>query len=291
MICSALSVPHFPRKSDMFVQVRGASSYLYTGGKAFDRALPALLFVHGAQNDHSVWCMQTRWMAHHGFSVITPDLPAHGQSGGQALPSIQELAEWCVDLLDALEVDRVAWIGHSMGSLIALDAAARFSERSWANVLMGSAFPMRVSDALLHAADNDEAQAFDMITRWSHTGIHHYPGSPGPGFSIYNQARRLMERQAKGVLAVDFRACHNYADGAERAREIRQPTLLLCAERDAMTPPRAARSLLETIHEASMIQIASAGHQMMVEQPDAVRRALANFLHAHRPNREIGHVA
>jgi len=300
----------------MRVQVRGAETFLYTGGKpfgdvvrgpatatgesrpsasgaspstTFEKGLlcpepPVLLFIHGAQNDHSVWIMQTRWMAHHGYTVLAPDLPGHGRSAGGPLQSIQALADWCIELLDTLKVNTVAWIGHSMGSLIALEAAARHRERSWANILLGSAFPMRVSDALLEAAENDEARAFDMITRWSHSGIHHHPGTPGPGFSIYNQARRLMERQARGVLAVDFGACHRYADGAERAREIVQPTLFVSAERDAMTPPKAARGLLEAIPGATSCLIGSAGHQMMAEQPDAVRRALSSFLNAHRPN-------
>jgi pimeloyl-ACP methyl ester carboxylesterase len=300
----------------MRVQVRGVETFLYTGGKPLKKVAlglatatgesrpsgseappattpqgdtlrsepPALLFIHGAQNDHSVWIMQTRWMAHHGYTVLAPDLPGHGGSAGGPLQSIQALADWCIDLLDAIKINTVAWIGHSMGSLIALEAAARHSERSWANILLGSAFPMRVSDALLEAAENDEARAFDMITRWSHSGIHHHPGTPGPGFSIYNQARRLMERQARGVLAVDFGACHRYADGIERARRIVQPTLVVTAERDAMTPPKAARELLEAIPGATSCLIGSAGHQMMAEQPDAVRRALADFLNAHRPN-------
>ncbi|MFM7254151.1 MAG: alpha/beta fold hydrolase [Betaproteobacteria bacterium] len=303
----------------MRIQVRGVETYLYTGGKPFQEVArglctaavesrppgseapsatsagrgtlhpvpPAVLFIHGAQNDHSVWIMQSRWMAHHGYAVLAPDLPGHGRSAGGPLPSIHALADWCVDLLDALKVTTAAWIGHSMGSLIALDAAARYRERSWANILLGSALPMRVSDALLEAAENNEARAFDMITRWSHSGIHHHPGTPGPGFSIYNQARRLMERQVRGVLAVDFGACHRYADGAERARAIVQPTLLVSADRDAMTPPKAASGLLAAIPGAKSCLIGSAGHQMMAEQPDAVRRALTDFLNAHRPNPEM----
>lgn len=275
----------------MYLQLRGMQAFVYTGGKAFDPAQPSLLLVHGAQNDHSVWIMQTRWLAHHGYAVLAPDLPAHGQSAGAALESIADMADWCIDLLDALGVASAAWIGHSMGSLIALDAAARFGVRSWANVLLGSAYPMRVSEALLEAAAHDEPRAIDMITRWSHSGIHHHPGTPGPGFSVYNQARRLMERQPKGVLGTDFRACHHYTDGAERARAIVQPTLLLSAERDAMTPPKAARALREAIPGAVSSLIGSAGHQMMAEQPDAVRRAIADFLNAHRPDPGMRRVA
>jgi pimeloyl-ACP methyl ester carboxylesterase len=222
--------------------------------------------------------MQSRWLAHHGYNVLAVDLPAHGRSDGPICETIEAMAAWCGELLHTLGVSAAAWLGHSMGSLIALEAAACRPTQSWANILLGSAFPMRVSDALLDAAQHDEQKAFDMITRWSHSGITHLPGSPGPGFSIYNQGRRLLERQAQGVLFNDFRACNNYAQGLERAQSIRQPTLLLSAALDLMTPPKAAQSLARAIPGSQCEIVDRAGHQLMVEQPDAVRDAIAAFL-------------
>lgn len=252
--------------------------YVYTGGKAFRPDLPSVLMIHGAQNDHSVWIMQSRWLAHHGYNVLAVDLPAHGRSEGPICETIEAMAAWCGELLDALGVSAAAWLGHSMGSLIALEAAACKPTRSWANILLGSAFPMRVSDVLLSAAQHDEQKAFDMITRWSHSGISHHPGSPGPGFSIYNQGRRLMERQSPGVLFNDFKACNTYAQGLARAQSISQPTLLLSGALDLMTPPKAAQSLAKAISGSQCEVIDRAGHQLMVEQPDEVRGAIAGFL-------------
>ncbi len=93
--------------------------------RAFDRARPTIVFVHGAANDHSVWALQSRYFAHHGYNVLAVDLPGHGRSGGEALASIEAIADWLAALLDALGVERAALVGHSMGSLAALDAAAR----------------------------------------------------------------------------------------------------------------------------------------------------------------------
>ena len=109
----------------MEVQVDGRKVYCYTGGKAFDASLPAVVFIHGAEHDHSVWVLQSRYLAHHGRGVLAVDLPGHGRSAGPALASVEAIADWIPALLDASGAQRAALIGHSMGSLAALDCAAR----------------------------------------------------------------------------------------------------------------------------------------------------------------------
>ncbi|HYD82169.1 MAG TPA: alpha/beta fold hydrolase, partial [Paucimonas sp.] len=66
----------------MLLNVQGHEAYCYTGGKKFDATLPTVAFVHGAQHDHSVWILQSRYFAHHGFNVLAVDLPGHGRSKG-----------------------------------------------------------------------------------------------------------------------------------------------------------------------------------------------------------------
>ena len=88
------------------------------------RALPRVVFVHGALNDHSVWTLLARWFANHGHGVLALDLPGHGRSGGPPLASVEAMADWLLALLDAAGV-AARLVGHSMGSLIALEAAAR----------------------------------------------------------------------------------------------------------------------------------------------------------------------
>ena len=66
----------------MYVQVNGAQTYCYTGGKPFDAAKPTVVFIHGVLNDHSVWALQSRYMANHGWNVLAVDLPGHSKSAG-----------------------------------------------------------------------------------------------------------------------------------------------------------------------------------------------------------------
>src|SRR5258705_11117017 len=101
--------------------VKGYPAYAYTGGRPFDPKLPAIVFVHGAAFDHSVWQWQSRYLAHHGYSVLAADLPAHGRSPGPARTPIEALADWVPALIESAGPARALVVGHSMASLVALD--------------------------------------------------------------------------------------------------------------------------------------------------------------------------
>ena len=270
----------------MWLQVNDKRAYAYTGGRPFDASRPTIAFVHGAQHDHSVWILQTRYLAHHGWSVLAFDLPGHGRSEGEPLTTVEAIADWVLAALDAAGVARAMIVGHSMGSLIALDAAGRAPDRVDRIALVGSVFPMPVSDVLLDAARTDEPRAFDLINRWSHHSLYDPPSCPGPGFSIWHQNRRLMERQKPGVLLNDFSACNDYQAGFERADALACPVLFVVGKRDMMTPPRAVRPLVERCTKAltgrglpapAMVEIPECGHALMAEKPLAVLEALRGF--------------
>ncbi|MYN03745.1 alpha/beta fold hydrolase [Pseudoduganella sp. DS3] len=256
-------------------------SYCYTGGKAFDPALPTVVFIHGAQNDHSVWALQSRYLAHHGFGVLALDLPGHGRSSGPAKRSVEEMAAWLLSVLDAAGARQAALVGHSMGSLIALEAAHQAPERITRLALLGCTYPMKVSDALLDAALNAESDAIDMVNIWSHSSMAQKPSCPGPGFSVMGMSKRLMERISAqgepGLFHTDFTACNAYANGDAAAASVRCPVQFIFGGKDMMTPPRSSKALLAALPGARTVTV-DAGHQMMAEQPDAVLDALAAFL-------------
>ncbi|MCD2516583.1 alpha/beta hydrolase [Massilia sp. G4R7] len=260
--------------------INGAACYAYTGGKPFDPALPTVVFIHGAQNDHSVWALQSRYLAHHGYSVLAVDLPGHGRSGGPALVSIEALAAWLVAFLEEAGVQRAILAGHSMGSLIALEAASRAGGIVAGLALLGATYPMKVSDALLETARSDEAAAIDMVNVWSHSSIAHKPSCPGPGFSVMGGARRLMQRMSArnpdGLFHTDFAACNAYANGEAAAATVQCPVLFVFGAKDVMTPPRSTKLLTGLLTHGRIVTV-DAGHQLMAEAPDAVLDALSGF--------------
>ena len=262
----------------MMLNVNGRAAYAYTGGKTFDAGLPTVVFIHGASHDHSVWILQSRYLAHHGRGVLALDLPAHGRSEGPPLESVEALADWVAAVLDAAGVKTATLVGHSMGSLIALEATGRAPGRIAGIALVGSAFPMRVADPLLNATRDDEPLAQDMVNIWSHSTYAAKPSNPGPGFWIVGENLRLMQRIPAGVMHVDFRACNAYAGGAQRAAAVRCPALFVLGDRDIMTPPKAARDLQAAIPHQRTVLVKASGHNLMAEQPDAVLDALKAFL-------------
>ncbi|MRV74675.1 alpha/beta fold hydrolase [Duganella sp. FT92W] len=265
----------------MIVDIHGVPAYAYTGGKAFDPDLPTVVFIHGAQNDHSVWALQSRYLAHHGYSVLAVDLPGHGRSKGAAKRTVEEMADWLLVVLAAAGVTRAALVGHSMGSLIALETAHKAPDRVTKLALLGSTFPMKVSDALLGTSRDNEQAAIDMVNIFSHSSMAQKPSCPGPGFSVMGGARRLMQRMSQinpeQLFYTDFFACNAYANGEIAAQSVGCPVLFVLGAKDVMTPPKSAKGLLAAMPHAKTITV-DAGHAMMQEQPDAVLDALAAFL-------------
>ena len=262
----------------MELRVNGRNAYAYTGGRPFDAALPTVVFVHGAQCDHSVWILQSRYLAHHGYGVLALDLPGHGRSEGPALARVEDMADWVAGVLDAALVKLAAVVGHSMGSLIALECAARHPGRMAKIALLASAYPMKVSADLLDATRDNEPLAQDMVNIWSHLAYAQYPSNPGPGFWVIGENLRLMQRQKPGVMHVDFAACNAYSGGAEAAAKVNCPALFLIARRDAMTPARSAQAFAQSVKGARIVSIDGSGHNMMGEKPDEVLDALVAFL-------------
>jgi len=259
----------------MKFSVDGHDTYAYTGARAFDPSLPSVVFVHGAGLDHTVWILQSRWFAHHGYNAVAVDLPGHGRSGGTPPPSIEAMGEWLLECLDALAIERAALVGHSMGSLVALHCAGMAPERVWFAALLGISVPMPVSEELLGAASSRPADAYQMITLWGHGFPAQMGGNQAPGMWMTASGVRLLERGAPGVLANDLSACNAYQAGLESARKIACPTVVLLGRQDIMASPRAAGPLMEALADARRVELDRCGHMMMSEQPDAILDALA----------------
>ena len=261
----------------MDLTVNGLPAYAYTGGKPSAAALPCVMFIHGALHDHSVWTLLARWFAHHGHSVLAVDLPGHGRSAGVPLASVEALADWALALLDAAGAKQAALVGHSMGSLIALEAAARAPQRLTRLVMVGSAYPMKVSDALLATARDAPLKAIDMVNAFSHSSLAAKPSFPGPGAWLHGSNRALMRRVQAAQRSVnlfhhDFSVCDRYANGRQAASAVRCPVSFILGERDQMTTPKAARELA-TVLKAN-VTLLPGGHALMQELPDEVLAAL-----------------
>ncbi len=270
----------------MFIPLPTHPLYAYTGGKPFNPAQPTVVFIHGVLHDHSVWILQSRYLAHHGFNVLAVDLPGHGRSAGEPPASVEQAADFVHALLDAAGVQRAALVGHSWGSLIALEAAARLKDRISHAALVGTAFPMRVSAALLEAAEHQPMKAIAMINQFSRSTLAPPPSVLGPGTwvdgaSIALNKRILASNRQVNLLHRGFLACDRYAGGLDAVSQVSCSLLFVLGQVDQMTPPKAAQGLIDQARatgKAVQVSLVPVGHHEMGEAPEATLAALRGFL-------------
>jgi pimeloyl-ACP methyl ester carboxylesterase len=197
------------------------------------------------------------------------DLPGHGRSEGPGRDSIPAYGDWLISFLEAIHLEQVVLVGHSMGGAIALDVALRHPARVAALGLVASGARLRVEPGILDEIRRDPATAVALIC-----------GSAfGPGASQTNV--RLGERQMAAtppeVLHGDFVACDVF-DVRERLGGIKCPTCVVCGALDLLTPLKYSIYLRDRIARAEMCSLEGCGHMLMIEQPQAVARALDSWL-------------
>lgn len=227
-----------------------------------------LVFVHGAGGSHLNWPPQLRRLA--GANTYTLDLPGHGQSAGQGRTSISAYADFVAAFLETLGLGKVTLIGHSMGGATALDFALRYPEGLARLVLVGSGARLRVAPAILDGIRQDFEAAVRLICD--------YAFAPDAPEQLKREGRRQMGQTHPDVLYGDFAACDAF-DVMDRLGEIRCPTLAICGTADRLTPPKYSTYLRDHIPAAQLVLIEGAGHEVMLEQPEAVSQAIADFMH------------
>jgi pimeloyl-ACP methyl ester carboxylesterase len=258
----------------MEILLQNKKAFAYTAAHALEAGKPSVVFIHGAGLDHSSFALQSRYFGYHGFNVLALDLPGHGRSEGPPLPSIGAMADWVIAVLEKLSVEKAVLVGHSMGSLIALDAAARHAQRVEKIALIAVAYPMKVTEPFLDAARRNDLAAFDMHTIWGHAAQVPLGSNPNPGMWMYGDNLARLRRLAPGVLHSDLKASNDFV----LSGTVQCPVLFILGKRDVMTPPRAAEELRGKISPSQLTVVDSSGHGLMGEAPDATLDALVAFL-------------
>ena len=252
------------------IRCAGRSAYVGTGsGRPGDEA-PAVLFIHGAGMDHTVWALPARHFARKGWRVLAVDLPGHGRSEGPPLDAIEAMSGFLASLLEASGVAEAAIAGHSMGSLVAWELARTRPNACRALALLGTSAPMPVTAPLLNAAADDHQAAVDMTNLWSHSPTGRLAASGNPGVWQLGAGARLLERAAPGVLHADLAACNNY----RASGEVACPTTVIVGEADAMTPAKAGLAVAAQLAAANIVRLPGCGHAMLSERPNEVLDAL-----------------
>jgi pimeloyl-ACP methyl ester carboxylesterase len=262
----------------MKLKVDGREVFATTGGTDFDAAKPAVVFLHGAGFDRTMWRLQTRWFAHHGRSVLAVDFPAHGWSAGPMLASVAAMADWTAGLVEAAGLKSAALVGHSMGALVALDCAARHPDKVRALALCGVAVEMPVHPEMLESAKANTLKVQELMTFWGIGNALHRGGMVSPGLWLRREALAVLAHNKPDVIHADLAACNFYKDAAARAAAVKCPTVLVVGDGDLMTPAAKAKPLAAAITGAKTVVVKDSGHFMMVERPDETLEALKHYV-------------
>jgi len=270
----------------MNVNVNGTSLFVGTGGVEWSPERPSLLLIHGAGLNRTVWVLLARYFSRHGYNLIVPDLPGHGQSEGKAPSSIEAQAEHVWTLIDVLKASYglpdtpLSVGGHSMGALTALEFAGTRPDALAKLILFGGGYPMVVGKGLLDAAKANSHDAIDMISIFGHTLASQLGHNKIAGVSVMNTGIALLEQARPGVLFTDLNACNEYRGGEQAADKIKAadlPVTLIAGDDDRMTPMKTTVALATALG-APIDVIDDCGHMMMSEQPEStlqiVRRVL-----------------
>ncbi len=254
----------------MQLKINGHGVFVATGNREPDPDKETVLFLHGTGQDHTIWVLPTRYFARHNRNVLAVDLPGHGRSEGAPLQSIEEMADWAIEVLDTLGLSSSAFVGHSLGSLVAIAAAARHPQRVRSLALVGTTVPMPVSGYLLDQARENKHVAIEMLNFWGFSKSAQLGGNATPGNWMLGSGLRLMEKARPGVIYTDLKACNEYIEGMEHASTVKCPALLILGERDLLTPVRSAMKVAEMIPNAGKVVLEGSGHALLAERPDSV---------------------
>lgn len=255
------------------------SFYAYTANHAPVPDRETVVFVHGTAMDHSVWALQSRYFAYHGYNILALDLPGHGLSDGEPMDRIEDYSSWLADIMARSIGRRLHLVGHSMGALICLHAAAQATDALppvGSLTLVGFSFPMTVSPQLLDAARNNPSAAYSMMTQWSHTSP--VGGEPNPGFWSAGSQMSMMENSRPGAVYSDLSACNAYAGADQAFTAVQCPILFISGVLDRMAPCKLARQQADARENARIVMLPRCGHSIMSENPDGVRDALRDFI-------------
>jgi pimeloyl-ACP methyl ester carboxylesterase len=232
---------------------------------------PPLVCVHGAGSSSVVWMEVVRRLSPQR-RVVALDLPGHGQSDRWNAPDDVTIAMYrdAVGTVCAeLGIERAILMGHSMGALVALDAAAAWPERVAGLVMVNGGLRLPVSPELLIALTGDFARFGKWLSRlvWS-------PATP---LDVVERWGTVAFTADQEITLADFRAVDRF-DGEALGARVRAPTLVIGGEDDLMTPPRLTHALAAAIPGARAIVVPDAGHMLAQERPDRFFTELESFL-------------
>ena len=221
----------------MFIQLKNHKAHVFVKNE-IDSSKKNLIFIPGAGMDHRTISMFSMDTIKVDYNIIAFDLPGHGYTSGPLFKDVESHTNFCIELLEEMNLKDPVLMGHSWGGLIVLDLSTKIDNKM--TICMNIAYPFLVGDLLLDHAKGNLDQAVEFLTKY---GVYKFPeveiksmgfGVKGSGFygrskgqikSPYGTKevesdpereiklyplKRLFNQTQKEISSIDLKSCNTF---------------------------------------------------------------------------------
>ena len=241
-------------------------------GTTFDPKKHSIILLHGSGQSHVVWSLTTQFLSDQNYNVLTLDFPGHGNSEGESLKSIEEMAEWLEKVIIKIGIKNLTLVGHSQGCLVALEYANKFPEKIKSLIFIAGSYEIPVNESLINLAHSGDMESLNLMMKWGYGNSKQFIGG-NPLQKILNSSREVIE-----VLSVDLKACNNYKNGLNAAKKIKCPTFFIFGESDKMIKLEKGKKFSGLLPGSKVHVIKDCGHMIILEKAFEMREKIVEFL-------------
>ncbi len=256
----------------MIIEVEKKKVFSADVGQSFDKKKDTIILLHGSGQSHVVWSLTDQYLSDQGYNVFALDLPGHGNSEGESLNSIEEMADWLDKVVKKIGIDNLIILGHSQGCLIALEYINKFPEKVKKIIFIAGSYKIPVNESLINLAQSGNLESLNLMMKWGYGYSKQFIGG-NPLQKILNSSREVRE-----VLAVDLIACNSYKNGNNVLKKIKCPTFFIFGELDKMIKIEKGKEFANLINGSKMHIIKDCGHMIILENAFEMREKVAEFL-------------
>ena len=289
----------------MFIQLKNHKAHVFLKNE-IDSAKKNLIFIPGAGMDHRTISMFNMDTIETDHNIIAFDLPGHGYTSGPLFKDVESHTNFCIELLNEINLKDPIFIGHSWGGLIALDLSTKIENKM--TICMNIAYPFLVGDLLLDFAKGNLDQAVEFLTKY---GVYKFPeveiksmgfGVKGSGFygrskgqikSPYGTKevesdpereiklyplKRLFNQTQKEISSIDLKSCNTFRLSESQINLLKNVKYLF-SDKDKLARYDQDNIILKNLEiDKDIFIMHEIGHFPFFEDPKQLEEILRNIL-------------
>ena len=256
----------------MNLQIENKQVFFTDTGEIFDKKKHSIILLHGSGQSHVVWSLTAQYLSDQNYNVFALDFPGHGNSEGDSLKTIEEMAEWLEKVIIKIGIQDLTLVGHSQGCLVALEYTNKLPKKIKNLIFVAGSYEIPVNKSLIDLAHSGDMESLHLMMKWGYGHSKQFIGG-NPLQKILNSSREVIE-----VLSVDLKACNNYKNGLSAVKKIKCPTFFIFGESDKMIKLEKGKEFSGLVSGSKIHVIKDCGHMIILEKAFEMREKIVEFL-------------